>query len=184
MLRDLCWLAVGIALALGWFLEHRRHLASDRAWTQALSEQSERFTADLQSLREAQQALEERVAAKPPTVAQPKIPPLLARLRAVWRDDVSKREAFQAYREWLGQQLFDDERTSVFESTGPVAFARVDSTLTPAERRTLILFGNLDRLREQTKLYEVHNPGTIGNGFSAYMTPEGELVFLWIIPEG
>jgi hypothetical protein len=107
----------------------------------------------------------------------------LVRLQAVWRDDLSKRDAFKPHKQQLAEQLFETERVIVRETTGREAFDRIDGTLRPSER-SLILLGDLQQLRQQPKLTEIHNPGTFGNGFSAYVAPNGKLSFLWIIPEG
>jgi hypothetical protein len=48
----------------------------------------------------------------------------------------------------------------------------------------LILVGDPATLRKHSRLIEIHNPGTFGSGFSAYLTPDGDLILLWIIPEG
>jgi hypothetical protein len=113
----------------------------------------------------------------------PKLTPL-AKLQTAWRDDLSKRDAFKAYHGVLNEQIFETKRIGIREITGQAAFERVDSTLTPAERHTLILLGELEPLRKQPKLLEVYNPGTLGSGFTAYMSAEGNLLFFWIIPEG
>lgn len=111
------------------------------------------------------------------------LPKPVSQLQTVWRDDLSKRESFKFHNQLLAQLLFEPKRIVVRETTGQAAFARVDGTLAPSERK-LILLGDLDQLRKQPKLIEVQNPGTFGNGFSAYTTPKGELLLFWIIPEG
>ena len=113
----------------------------------------------------------------------PPLPTPVSQLQAIWRDELSKRDSFKFYHRLLAQQLFEPKRIIVRETTGDAAFDRIDGTLAPSERK-LILLGDLDQLRKQPKLTEVHNPGTFGNGFSAYTTPKGELLLFWIIPEG
>lgn len=110
-------------------------------------------------------------------------PDPVARLKALWKNDLSKRPAFQPHNQQLQMQLFDAKQVTLLDITGEAAFERVDGTLAASERK-LILFGDLAALRKHAKLKEVHNAGGIGNGFSAYMTPDGQLQLLWIIPEG
>ena len=117
------------------------------------------------------------------TVESPQKPSPLERLQTMWRDDLSMRDAFKSHKQLLAQQLFERERISLRDTTGEEAFKRIDGTLGPSER-SLILTGDLATLRKQAKLTEIHNPGTFGNGFSAYLTPDGDLILLWIIPEG
>jgi len=107
----------------------------------------------------------------------------LERLQTIWRDDLSKRDTFKPHKQLLAHQLFERERIIVRDSTGDEAFKRIDGTLSPSER-SLILTGDLATLRKHPKLTEIHNPGTFGNSFSAYLAPDGALILLWIIPEG
>jgi len=115
-------------------------------------------------------------------VPSPKLSPL-ERLQTMWRDDLSKHDAFESHKQVLSKQLFESERIVVRETTGEEAFERIDGTLQEAER-SLILTGDLSALRKQSKLTEIHNPGTFGNGFSAYLDSAGALILLWVIPEG
>jgi hypothetical protein len=101
----------------------------------------------------------------------------------MWRNDLSMREAFKLHKQQLDQQLFERERVVVRDTSGEEAFKRIDGTLHTSER-SLILTGDLATLRKHPKLTEVHNAGTYGNGFAAYLTPEGTLILLWVIPEG
>ncbi|HEV7402770.1 MAG TPA: hypothetical protein VGO11_07595 [Chthoniobacteraceae bacterium] len=117
-------------------------------------------------------------ACEPPANATP-----LARLQAMWRDDLSKRASFKAHHDFLAQHLFDREQITVGKITGEAAFQRVDGTLAPSER-SLILTGDLAALRKQPILTEVHSFGGFGNSFSAYLAPDGALILFWIIPEG
>jgi hypothetical protein len=116
-------------------------------------------------------------------VDSPQEPSPLERLQTMWRDDLSMRDAFKSHKELLAQQLFEKKRISVRDTTGEEAFKRIDGTLRPSDR-SLILTGDLATLRKHSKLTEIHNPGTFFNGFSAYLTPDGSLILLWIIPEG
>lgn len=101
----------------------------------------------------------------------------------MWRTDLSKRDVFKPHKQLLSQQIFESERIVVREITGEEAFKRIDGTLQATER-SLILTGDLAALRKQSKLTEIHNPGTFGSGFSAYLAPDGSLILLWVIPEG
>lgn len=106
----------------------------------------------------------------------------LSRLQTVWRSDLSKREAFKPHNGRLAQQLFERERVLVRESTGQEAFALIDGSLRPSER-ALVLLGDLQQLRQQPRLTEIYHPGTMEfSGFSAYLAPDGKLLFLWIMP--
>jgi hypothetical protein len=101
----------------------------------------------------------------------------------MWRDDLSMREAFKPHQQQLAQQLFERERIAIRDTTGEEAFKLIDRSLRPSER-SLILTGDLATLRKQSKLTEIYNPGTFLSGFAAYLTPDGDLILLWIIPEG
>lgn len=114
--------------------------------------------------------------------ARPKPSPA-ALLQKMWHDDLSKREAFKLHKNLLSHQIFESERIVVREVSGEEAFKRIDGTL-HARERSLILTGDLATLRKQAKLTEIHNPGTIGNGFSAYLDSDGRLILMWVIPEG
>ena len=107
--------------------------------------------------------------------------PPLERLQTMWRYDLSMRGAFKPHKQQLAQQLFERERTIVRDTTGEEAFKRIDGSLHSSE---LILTGDLATLRKQSKLTEIYNPGTFLSGFAAYLTPDGDLILLWIIPEG
>ena len=109
--------------------------------------------------------------------------PPLERLQTMWRYDLSMRRAFKPHKQQLAQQLFERERIAIRDTTGEEAFKLIDRSLRPSER-SLILTGDLATLRKQSKLTEIYNPGTIFSGFSAYLTPDGELILLWIMPEG
>ena len=107
--------------------------------------------------------------------------PPLERLQTMWRYDLSMRGAFKPHKQQLAQQLFERERIIVRDTTGEEAFKRIDGSLHSSE---LILTDDLATLQKQSKLTEIHNPGTIFSGFSAYLTPDGDLILLWITPEG
>ena len=115
--------------------------------------------------------------------ADPQKPSLVERLQTMWRDGLSKRDAFKRHKELVSQQISDNKGIMVLEIAGEEAFKRIDDTLAPTER-SLIITGDLAALRKHPKLTMVHNPGTFGNGFSAYFDADGTLVLLWIIPEG
>jgi len=109
--------------------------------------------------------------------------PPLERLQTMWRYDLSMRGAFKPHKQQLAQQLFERERIAIRDTTGEEAFKLIDRSLRPSER-SLILTGDLATLRKQSKLTEIYNPGTFLSGFAAYLTPDGDLILLWIIPEG
>jgi hypothetical protein len=106
----------------------------------------------------------------------------------MWRYDLSMRGAFKPHKQQLAQQLFERERIIVRDTTGEEAFKFIDGSLRRIDGSLhfseLILTGDLATLRKQSKLTEIHNPGTVFSGFSAYLTPDGDLILLWIIPEG
>jgi hypothetical protein len=58
-------------------------------------------------------------------------PSPLERLQTIWRDDLSKRDAFKSHNQLLAQQLFEKGRISVRDTTGEEAFKRIDGTLAP-----------------------------------------------------
>jgi hypothetical protein len=188
-IRDLLWAMVAAGLALGWIMQWRISAAREK---RVFDRQAEAIRAEIQltktkstnekvlnEIRDQRERfpIEKGVLKDPEDTPKPSP---LSQLQLAWRDDLSKRDAFKG----LTEQIFETERIVVREITGQAAFERIDGTLTASERRTLILLGELNQLRKQPKLKEVHNPGTFGNGFSAYLTPEGELLFFWIIPEG
>ena len=113
----------------------------------------------------------------------PSPPAAVVQLQTAWRDDLSKREEFKRNGDALTAQVFENERLVAVEIDGRIAADIIESVLTTQERH-LILLGDLEDLRKHPQLTEVQNPGTIGSGFSAYLTPDGKVVFLWIIPEG
>ena len=112
--------------------------------------------------------------------------PPLERLQTMWRYDLSMRRAFKPHKQQLAQQLFERERISVRDTTGEEAFKLIDGELRwrKGNSSELILTGDLATLRKQSKLTEIYNPGTFLSGFAAYLTPDGDLILLWITPEG
>ena len=65
-------------------------------------------------------------------------------------------------------------------------FERIDGSLSQEERKTLILFGVIDDMRDHSgDCWEIMSFGGFGNGIEGYLDADtGELVLLWIVPEG
>ena len=70
--------------------------------------------------------------------------------------------------------------------TCEACFQRIDGTLTEKERQQLILSGEIDDLRNQSgDCWEIMTIGGIGSGIEGYIdAATGELLVLWIVPEG
>jgi len=106
-------------------------------------------------------------------------------LQQLWRDSLTAKLKDNEHFTMLAHQVFEPGRVGARRINSLEAWQRISSTLSPAEKQTLILFGSLDDLKRDKPVWAVCNPGDLGNGFEAYLdSVTGELLFLWIIPEG
>lgn len=86
---------------------------------------------------------------------------------------------------FLTGKIQDSAHLSVQASTFSNAFRRIDGTLSPTERRTLILKGTIPALARSGECWIVESFGGYGNEISGYLDLESkEVVLFWIVPEG
>jgi hypothetical protein len=109
----------------------------------------------------------------------------VAALQTLWKDSLSKQLENSPYIKILSQQIVEPGR--VYAQLQPAAdsLSGVSNSLSETEKAKLILFGRLDDLKIDRKVWAIRNPGTLGSGFEAYVdSKDGRLLLLWIIPEG
>ena len=109
----------------------------------------------------------------------------LAAFRAIWKDTLADKLASSSHIVQLRQQVFEEGRVAAQELQSAACQQVVTSSLSADEKKRLILFGTLDDLVPDRKVWAIANPGHFGNGFEAYIDQKtGKLLFLWIRPEG
>lgn len=86
---------------------------------------------------------------------------------------------------FLSGKIQDSAHLSVQASTFSNAFHRIDSTLSPTERATLILKGTIPALGRPGECWIVESFGGIGGEVSCFLDYKSkEVVLFWIVPEG
>jgi hypothetical protein len=109
----------------------------------------------------------------------------ISHLRQIWRDLLSAKLEENPHFALLAHQVFEPGRVGARRIKTSEAWQRISNSLTPVEKESLILLGRLDDLKRDRLVWAVTNVGDFGNGFEAYLDAgTGELLFLWVIPEG
>ncbi len=86
---------------------------------------------------------------------------------------------------FLNGKIQDTVHLSVQASTFSNAFRRIEGTLSPTERRALILKGAIPALARPGECWIVESLGGVGNEISCYLDLNSkEVVLFWIVPEG
>ena len=94
-------------------------------------------------------------------------------------------ETLRRWREWIGAD--DEKKWDVRRQQFSEAFKRIDGTLTPREKASgnYYLLGKPDDLRRESQCWAVGHLGGGRVGITGYIEAEtGELVFVWLLPEG
>ncbi len=119
--------------------------------------------------------------------AAPSSPPdeALAAFRVIWKSTLAEKLASSTHIVQLRHQVYQEGRVAARQLQSAECHKLVSSTLSADEKKRLIVFGTLDDLNPDRKVWAITNPGEDGNGFEAYLDQNtGKLLFLWIIPEG
>ena len=99
-------------------------------------------------------------------------------------DTLIKKMPKEAKSYW-SSQLNQPQKWMVKRQPFQSAFRRVSDTLTPEERKTLIVRGKLQDINRVGECWAIEYVGDYVNGMAAYVDVQtGRLVFLWMIPEG
>ena len=105
--------------------------------------------------------------------------------RAVWRRTLAKRLETRPFIGQLKAQVFEDGKVQAKSSSSAEVLKLIRSTLTEKEERELTAYGKKDDLEPEREVWLVTHPGDFGSGFQAVIDPkDGDLVFMWITPEG
>lgn len=105
--------------------------------------------------------------------------------RAVWRKSLARKLEARPFIGLLKHQVFEDGKVEGKASTSEEQRKLVLSTLTEKEEKESILYGVLDDLKPDRKVWTVTHAGGAGSGFRAIIDAEdGDLVFFWVPPEG
>jgi hypothetical protein len=103
----------------------------------------------------------------------------------LWKESLETELKESSHLPQLRKQAFEAGRVGAQRMTAEKAWRRVTMTLSPAEQKTLIVYGKLTDAKKDGAVWVVINPGDIGNGFEAFLdAATGKLLFLWIVPEG
>jgi hypothetical protein len=98
--------------------------------------------------------------------------------------DKAMSKVKDAQKYWRAR-IVDDKQLSARRRPYSEALKRVEDTLTEREKKDLILHGTLQDLRRQGDCWAIETTGSRGNELAGYLDARtGELVFLWLIPEG
>jgi hypothetical protein len=87
----------------------------------------------------------------------------------------------------INGQIADYTNIRAEQIAGGTALKRTSllSSVAPDIRQKLIVYGSLEALKQRSYIWAVYDPGTNDAGFEAYLDAStGELLLLWIIPEG
>ncbi|WP_395745184.1 hypothetical protein [Prosthecobacter sp.] len=123
------------------------------------------------------------VAAESPTLGTAE--DAVLHLQQIWRGSLASKLKGSPFFPSLQHQMFEPNRVGARRTSAVEAWKHVSGKLTPQERQTLILVGKLDDLKRDRPVWVVTNPGDLGSGFEAYLdATTGEVLFLWIGPEG
>jgi hypothetical protein len=121
-----------------------------------------------------------------PTANAPRTPDeAVAAFRVIWRESLAKSLETNSHIVQLKHQVFEAGRVGARIESSEASHKLVTITLSKQEKKQLILFGRLEDLRPDRKVWAITNPGDSGIGFEAYLDQNnGKLLFMWIIPEG
>jgi ATP-dependent protease HslVU (ClpYQ) peptidase subunit len=109
----------------------------------------------------------------------------LAAFRVIWKSTLAEKLASSTHIVQLRHQVYQEGRVAARQLQSAECHKLVSSTLSADEKKRLVIYGTLDDLNPDRKVWAITNPGEDGNGFEAYLDQKtGKLLFLWIIPEG
>jgi len=104
----------------------------------------------------------------------------------LWRDSLAMHltDRQRQYTDHLVTKVRSGKEVSARLQSLQECLRRVDGTLMEEERKTLILHGNISDLEGPGSCWTVETHGGFGNELCAYVDTRGELIFVWIVPEG
>lgn len=100
----------------------------------------------------------------------------------LWKASLANELKDSSHFSQLKTQTFESGRIGARLVSAWDAYKVILNTLSPSEKKTLIIYGKTETLETDSKVWEVVNPGDIGNGFKAYLSTDTGRLLFWVFP--